>query len=662
MSSQAAGPEPFGKYLLDREIARGGMARVYLARLRGLGGFEKRLVVKQILPHLARDPRFVSMFVEEAKTLVQMSHPHIVPVYELGIVDGVYFLAMEYVEGATLADVLDDGPLDPAPVVHLAVQITDALSYAHERFAIVHRDVTPRNVIIDGAGHCRLLDFGIAVPATDDADGELFGTPGYLSPEQARGESLDARSDLFALGAVLFHALEGRPPFDASSLDVIRHLTAVDRPRFDDAEVDRELAAMIERTLEPDPTLRPESARALGRTLRGWLASRHPEGVAPELGARTERARARRDRRRASERPPAPSAGTSRVETTGKVRTLAQSRVLEEIIEGTAAGTLLDSAAPPPRRTVPLVRTERASDPAPSEMPRDEPREPDADEPEATGGTMPLPGRSGRHAAIAASSAGDGEGLGESRGAEVTAEARSDAASPTRPDGAPGSAREPDAAGLAAAAAGADRDARSADPALPDRSLSRVALPLVVGAIALAVIGVGLTSSGSPRQTLAPGDASHGVPADTAARGGPRVEAAPDVVSEPARAEGEPATAERAPGDHAVRHVSAGDLVTAGETAARLPDIAPLPDAPRARSTLDVSARRTWARITVDGRALGNTPVRRTSLAAGPHTIEADNPNLSQSARSSFRLEPGQRAHAIVDLDADPPRITISAR
>ena len=85
------------------------MARVHLARLRGLGGFEKRLVVKQILPHLASDPRFVEMFVEEAKTLVQMSHPHIVPVYELGMVEGVYFLAMEYVEGATLADVLDDG-------------------------------------------------------------------------------------------------------------------------------------------------------------------------------------------------------------------------------------------------------------------------------------------------------------------------------------------------------------------------------------------------------------------------------------------------------------------------------------------------------------------------------------------------------------------------
>ena len=168
-SEASRAPEPFGKYLLDREIARGGMARVHLARLRGLGGFEKRLVVKQILPHLASDPRFVEMFVEEAKTLVQMSHPHIVPVYELGVVEGVYFLAMEYVEGATLADVLDDGPLDEAEAAHAGAQICDALSYAHDRFAIVHRDVTPRNVMIDAGGHCRLLDFGIAAPSVGTA-------------------------------------------------------------------------------------------------------------------------------------------------------------------------------------------------------------------------------------------------------------------------------------------------------------------------------------------------------------------------------------------------------------------------------------------------------------------------------------------------------------
>src|SRR6187397_3252742 len=106
------------------------MSRVFSARLRGLGGFEKRLVVKQVLPELARDPRFVSMFVHEAKTLVQMSHPHIAPVYELGVIDGVYFLAMEYVDGATLSAMLKEGALAPHLVAHLGAEVCDALHYA----------------------------------------------------------------------------------------------------------------------------------------------------------------------------------------------------------------------------------------------------------------------------------------------------------------------------------------------------------------------------------------------------------------------------------------------------------------------------------------------------------------------------------------------------
>ena len=321
-SEASRAPEPFGKYLLDREIARGGMARVHLARLRGLGGFEKRLVVKQILPHLASDPRFVEMFVEEAKTLVQMSHPHIVPVYELGVVEGVYFLAMEYVEGATLADVLDDGPLDEAEAAHAGAQICDALSYAHDRFAIVHRDVTPRNVMIDAGGHCRLLDFGIAAPASDgDADGGLFGTPGYLSPEQARGEAIAASSDLFSLGAVLWHALTGAPPEATRTIEGARALRPGAAVPTLGAEVDRELAAIVERALAPDPGARFADARAMGRALRGWLAARHPEGVAPELGARAERARVRRDQARMPGDTAAPEAGTAKIARTPSART-----------------------------------------------------------------------------------------------------------------------------------------------------------------------------------------------------------------------------------------------------------------------------------------------------------------------------------------------------
>jgi hypothetical protein len=287
-----AAPRPFGKYLLDREIARGGMARVHLARLRGLGGFEKRLVVKQILPELAQDPRFITMFVEEAKTVVQMSHPNIAPVYELGVVDGVYFLAMEYVEGATLSAILrQGGPLHPTLAALVGVEVCDALHYAHQRFGVVHRDVTPRNVIIDGDGHSRLLDFGIAAPAEGD-DGEVFGTPGYLPPEALRGEAIGPAADLFMVGVVLYEALTGRRAFVGRTVEATRPAVLDgDGPTFEAADaVPGDLQELVRRCLAREPEARPSSADAVGRALRGWLAAARPEGVAPELGQRAEAA------------------------------------------------------------------------------------------------------------------------------------------------------------------------------------------------------------------------------------------------------------------------------------------------------------------------------------------------------------------------------------
>lgn len=288
--------QQFGHYLLDEEIARGGMARVYRARLRGLAGFEKPLVVKQVLPELARDPRFVRMFVEEAKTLVQMSHPHIVSVYELGVVDGVYFLAMEHVDGATLAEVLKDGPLGAALLAQVALQVCDALEYAHRRFGLVHRDVSPRNVMIDASGHARLLDFGIAAPASGaDEAAHVFGSPGYMSPEQARGAAIDAKSDLFSLGAVSFEALTGNKAFLRGTPAATRAaLLEEPPPRLSENDaVPPELARLVERLLERDPRDRPATAAEVARQLRSWLAAHHPEGVGAELGRRVEAVRTR---------------------------------------------------------------------------------------------------------------------------------------------------------------------------------------------------------------------------------------------------------------------------------------------------------------------------------------------------------------------------------
>jgi len=355
----------FGKYLLDAEIARGGMARVFRARLRGLGGFEKTLVVKQILPELARDPRFVEMFVAEANTLVAMSHPGIVPVYELGIVDGVYFLAMEHVDGATLADILRDGPLPAGLAAHVGVSICDALHYAHERFGVVHRDVTPRNVIVDAAGHVRLLDFGIAAPAEGTATTEIFGSHGYMSPEQLHGETLTPASDVFALGAVLYEALSGTPAFFRGDVAASRTaLLEAPPPTLDRDVVPRDVAVAVEAALHRDIAARPASADVFGRRLRGWLAGAHPEGVARELGVRVEMARARRDR--GSERPPAMDATPGgRRDPSGLQRTLAQSRALDAMLTGridapTTGPRTAATSANAPAGTVPVERKRAA--------------------------------------------------------------------------------------------------------------------------------------------------------------------------------------------------------------------------------------------------------------------------------------------------------------
>ena len=209
-------PQIFGKYVLEREIAAGGMARVYLATLRGAVGFEKRLVVKQIRAELASDDAFVRRFVEEAKTSVELSHPNIVPVYELGVEHGVYYIAMELCDGLTLAEVLaETGPLEPEEGAYVGVEVCRALDYAHRRAGIVHRDVTPRNVLLDEEGAVRLIDFGIAAPATPvpGAKREVFGSPGHMPLEQLRGERLTPATDVFAVGALLIEAWTGKPPF-----------------------------------------------------------------------------------------------------------------------------------------------------------------------------------------------------------------------------------------------------------------------------------------------------------------------------------------------------------------------------------------------------------------------------------------------------------------
>jgi eukaryotic-like serine/threonine-protein kinase len=293
-------PQIFGKYVLEREIAAGGMARVYLATLRGAVGFEKRLVVKQIRPELAVDAAFVRRFVEEAKTAVELSHPNIVPVYELGVEQGVYYIAMEHCPGVTLAEVLAyTGPLDPKEGATVGAELCRALDYAHRRAGIVHRDVTPRNVLIDDEGAVRLIDFGIAAPVepTSGRAREVFGSPGHMPPEQLRGEALTPAADVFAVAALLIEVFTGTAPFRRGTAEASAEALRSAPPRLDATNgALAPLAELIERSVALDVKARPAGAEELGRGLRDFARDADSGEVARRLAARVRRVRNKLER------------------------------------------------------------------------------------------------------------------------------------------------------------------------------------------------------------------------------------------------------------------------------------------------------------------------------------------------------------------------------
>jgi serine/threonine protein kinase len=299
-------PQVFGKYVLERELARGGMARVVLATLRGAGGFEKKLVVKQIRDELACDDDFVRRFVLEAKTTVNLAHPNIVPVYELGVELGTYFLAMEFVEGASLAELLrasspvtlarpavdgSDFPRDglsPEEVAYVGVEVCRALDYAHRRMNVVHRDVTPRNVMVDEEGQVKVIDFGIAAPVATAPSGHgVFGSPGHMPPEQMDAKELTPAADVFAVAVLLMELWSGRAPFRRRTREDIEAAMRAPHPRPSDANPRLlPLDDVIARAMSLDPAARPQQADDLGRALRRFLAGIDLGDLARHLGDR----------------------------------------------------------------------------------------------------------------------------------------------------------------------------------------------------------------------------------------------------------------------------------------------------------------------------------------------------------------------------------------
>lgn len=291
-------PQVFGKYILERELGRGGMARILEATLRGAGGFEKKLVVKQIRDELLVDGEFVRRFVEEAKTTVALSHPNIVPVYELGVEQGTYFLAMELVEGLSLDQLLrhealggERNRLFPEEGAYIGVEVCRALSYAHRRMKVVHRDITPRNVMIDEEGQVKLIDFGIAAPARVVGQ-EVFGSPGHMPPEQVQGHELGPPTDIFAVAVLLMEAWSGNAPFRRKTMEECDAAMLAPHPKPSDT--DPRLIPLDEtvlRAMSLDPRARQQDADELGRSLRHFLTGIDLADVARTLGARVYHAR-----------------------------------------------------------------------------------------------------------------------------------------------------------------------------------------------------------------------------------------------------------------------------------------------------------------------------------------------------------------------------------
>ncbi len=285
-------PILFGKYLLIEQLGRGGMAEVWKAKRVGPAGFVGLLVITRIHPIFARVPHFVEMFCHEAGLSARLNHANIVQVFELGDVDGEYYLAMEYVRGHNLASVVlaHKGLAPLGFAVHVVREMCRGLDYAHgltdengDPLRIIHRDVSPANVMLGFDGAVRLVDFGIAkaLALADDnttQGGALKGKFSYMSPEQADGKEVDHRADIFAVGVVLYEALTGTRLFRrATELQTIAAVreAKVDPPSKLNPEVPPELDRICLKALARDPDVRYQSSEAMGADLNPLVHQLH---------------------------------------------------------------------------------------------------------------------------------------------------------------------------------------------------------------------------------------------------------------------------------------------------------------------------------------------------------------------------------------------------
>src|SRR5450432_192587 len=295
-----------GRYEPIRRLAVGGMAEIYLARLPGVGieGFEKLVVLKRILPQHALDPELLRMFLDEARLSATLTHPHVTEVYDVGTDGEAPFFAMEYVLGSNLRQLMQaqaktkSGPLPLEHAVGIVAAAAAGLHYAHEKrgpggdpLHIVHRDVSPSNVLVSYDGAVKVSDFGIAKWAhqrTQTQEGALKGKFAYMSPEQCRGKPLDARSDVFALGTILYELTTGQAPFAAASdFEILNKIVGgpPEPPRWTgEVPYPPALAEIVMRAMEREPAQRTPTAQALQVALETFARRERLEVSTVALG------------------------------------------------------------------------------------------------------------------------------------------------------------------------------------------------------------------------------------------------------------------------------------------------------------------------------------------------------------------------------------------
>jgi eukaryotic-like serine/threonine-protein kinase len=637
--------DAIGRYELLLELARGGMAVLHLARAQGVGGFSRLFAIKQILPHLAADPQFVDMFLNEGRIAARLSHPNLCPVFELFQERGELFLVMEYLDGVpweTLAAVAPRDPRGLQLTAGVLAQACEGLHHAHTfrdvdgtAMPIIHRDVSPQNLFVSVDGTCRVLDFGVSKVATDHRrthTGLLKGKLPYMAPEQIRGEPLDARADIWAVGVMLWEALTGQRLFDRDT-DFLTYLAiaSADIPSVNAAAsryppaIDR----VIARALARDRDARYPSARDLAHDLQlatiplGGLASRDHIAAAvaalcgPRIAAR-RRAIADAITQRASAQPdpatsPGPHAASHPAAATSHPRDTAPADAAETISMAMRRDAIvvahrrrrtwlvaLGAALTALTAVLLVTGAIRRSEPPASQPPAG---------PASTTASSPASGSPSRpditgHAAATSASAPAPVPAPDTPASTTS---RAPAGAPTAADGTATPGRTPSAVRTPARAPSGTRTAGTrapSDAGPPGPSATseiRTPGPRATSAVRTP------TPTTSESRTPSPGSPSVDRPQSALAASGNT--APPESATSGDTASREPAMS----GDTASREPATSGSRTAGTAVA---------GATPAMGWYAIDSN-PYATIFIDGRKLGDTPLDRVPLSAGIHRVRA---------------------------------------